>query len=183
MTRWRDALIVLLLILNGALVYRILSSSRRSHPVPEPLEYIARVDLPDVELVDRDGQPQTVRELAAQEPLTLLIVFSPSDCPPCLEEKNLCGEVARLDIVAVYGIGISPSPEEFWEWESRMDIPVDVYLDTTFAFMDSMGFRVTPLKLLISAAGTVLWVDPPRLSPAEVAAFWEDLSRVVDAAS
>jgi hypothetical protein len=183
MTRWRDALIVLLLILNGALVYRILSPSRRSHPAPDPREHVARADLPDVALVDRDGRPRTVRELTTQRPLTLLIVFSPSDCPPCLEEKTLWGEVVRRNVVAVYGIASSPSPEEFWQWESRMEIPVDVYLDTTFAFADSMGFRVTPLKLLISPAGTVLWVDPPRLSPAEVAAFWEDFSRVVDAAS
>ncbi|MBI5869254.1 MAG: hypothetical protein HZB43_13370 [candidate division Zixibacteria bacterium] len=74
---------------------------------------------------------------------------------------------------------MSPSQSEFWRWETKVPIPVETYLDTTFGLTDSMAFRVTPLKLLVTSTGNVLWADPPRLTAQDQAAFWEDLSNAL----
>lgn len=178
---WCKFLVIVLVVMNVLLVSKILRVSRGGPPPNRgPKAYTHRATIPDAVVVDRDGHVHTLRRLVAGIPRTLLVVFSPSDCPPCLEEISLWGQISQRFSVPVYGIGVCPSGQEFWNWEANVGVPIPIYLDTAFTFADSIALRVTPAKVLVSSAGSILWVDPTRLSTEDRHAFWEDMARALE---
>jgi peroxiredoxin len=150
-----------------------------SHPLADISLYIDNPVLPNVTLSNREGGEFDFTELAGEYSPTVLVFFSPSDCPNCFAEKVIWAELVQRGKARVYGIAVSADSREFWLWASRSRIPVDVYLDTTFAIFDSMQFKVTPLKVLLDDEGRPVWADPPRLSVQEQEQFWEDFDNAI----
>jgi hypothetical protein len=143
--------------------------------------YMKRVTLPDVIVTDSGGQSVRLLTLIEDSAPALLVVFSPSDCPACLEERRLWSRLYHSGRVSVIGIAASPSADEFWTWAAPLEFDIPLYLDTCFALPDSMEFRVMPLKVLADRSGRIRWADPPRLDGDEMARFSDDLGREIKA--
>lgn len=172
--------IALLVVMNLILFAEV--CRLKSGPPPAPVDvtsYIGHPTLPDVVVIDDDGNSYRLREAPGNELPTMMVFFSSSDCPNCFSEKTLWAEVATTGTARVMGVAVSASQAEFREWVSYMDFAIPLYLDTTFCIFDSMDFKVTPLKVLVKGDGEVVWADPPRLSKPEQQAFWRDFNHAV----
>ena len=182
-TRWPYALIAMLVVLNLLLLYQNVTLKTRSETHSARLtpvgEYVNQAILPDLPVQDEEGISHTLRRLVETEPFTLLVFFSPSDCPTCFAEAELWQEVREKRDVAVYGIGTSPNGKEFWQWVKHSGITIDVYLDTTFSVDGMMQFTTTPLKVLSNSEGVILWADPPRERGEDENQFWGDLDHAL----
>ncbi|MDD4051293.1 MAG: hypothetical protein PHR28_05265 [candidate division Zixibacteria bacterium] len=143
--------------------------------------YMKRVTLPDVIVTDSGGQSVRLLTLIENAAPALLVVFSPSDCPACLEERHVWSQVSRSGQASVIGIAASASADEFWKWAAGLKFDIPLFLDTCFALPDSMEFRVMPLKVLADRSGNIWWADPPRLDGNEMARFSNDLGRKIKA--
>gem|GEM_PF-3718874 len=82
--------------------------------------------------------------------------------------------------IPVFGVATSPDSRELWQWVENTEIPIEVYLDTTFAIEDLMEFQQTPLKVLVDSEGTVIWADPPREPGPARESFWKELADAME---
>lgn len=135
--------------------------------------------LPDVTVIDRNGGEYRLPQLAGEDQPAVFVFFTPGDCPVCFEEKSLWQEIPDRSGVAVYGVASNPDADEFWRWVDQTGINIPVYLDTTFAALDSMDFRVRPLKVVVDGYGVAVWADPVRKTPPARQAFWGELRTVL----
>lgn len=175
-TIWYKVIIIILLGLNAALLYQnhqIKAAPTNSRIGPEA--YVGRLQLPDYPVTDQGGYPTDLLTLAGNSEHTMFIFFSPSDCPSCFDERHLWGQITDRTQLPVVGIATSPDSRELWQWVDNMEMPIDIYLDTTFVIEHTMEFQMTPLKLLVNSSGTIVWADPPREPGSAREHFWEDL--------
>jgi peroxiredoxin len=169
-----------MVLVNLILAFELYQTRRAvSHPLADISLYVDNPVLPAVTLSDIEGGEFVFPDLAAGYSPTVLIFFSPSDCPNCFGEKDIWAELQQRGQARVYGIAVSADSREFWLWAARSRIPIDIFLDTTFAVFDSMQFKVTPLKVLLDDEGRPVWADPPRLSVQEQEQFWEDFDNAI----
>jgi len=178
---WYKVIIAILLAFNLLLLYQNhqlkVEGSRRLH---RPEMYVRQLQLPGVSVTDRDNHPASLIDLVEANPHTMLVFFSPSDCPPCFNEKELWEQIPIRGNVPIYGIATSPDSRELWQWVDNSGIPIKVYLDTTFAIEEVMQFRQTPLKVLVNSFGKVVWADPPREPGSARDAFWKELADAME---
>lgn len=178
-TLW-SALIVLVAV-NLLLFGRLLISSRQAGRIePDLTGYIGRPSLPEIDLIAEDGSTVSLPSLVRGGPPTCLIFFSSSDCPTCFDDRRLWTDIPERTGARVFGVACSSDVAEFRRWEAQTGFGVEVYLDTTFRVLDTMNFRLTPLKVLFDRSGRPVWVDPPRITPEEQNHFWEDLTYALD---
>lgn len=181
MTRAGYTIISLLVVINVLLLVQVLRRPGEASRISaDPSEYMTRTSLPDVYLLDSVGQNVRLLTLLEEKAPSLLIVFSPSDCPACMEERRLWSQVYRSGRMPVIGIAASASADEFWTWAAQLKFDIPLYLDTCFAVPDSMGLRVMPLKMVVDQTGRIRWADPPRLSNGEWKEFLHDLDREIE---
>ena len=179
-TIWYKVIIVILLGFNMALLYQnhqIKAGSINS--LISPNVYLDRLQLPDYQVTDRRGHSTGLLTLAGNSEHTMFIFFSPSDCPSCFNERYLWGQISDRIQLPVIGIASSPDSRELWQWVTNMEMPIDVYLDTTFAIEHTMEFQMTPLKVLVNSTGAIIWADPPREPGSAREHFWEELGNAI----
>jgi hypothetical protein len=173
--------VAVLVILNGVLLVRTQHiKSEAVDDSPNIAEYINKTKLPNISILDRNGRLVKIYDLIKGKPQTMFIFFNPSDCPSCLEEKFLWGQIAERGLVRAIGLASNASSQEFWSWAEQERFPIEIYLDTSFALADSLQFRATPLKLLVDENGKIYWVDPLRIGPRAQKIFWKELSSALE---
>lgn len=178
---WYKLIIVILLIFNALLLYQNYGlKAESSRQLVDPKMYVRQLQLPDVPVVDRDNHPSSLSDLVKGNSHTMLVFFSPSDCPPCFSEKELWEQIPDRGNMPVYGIATSPDSRELWQWIDNSEILIEVYLDTTFAIEDLMEFQQTPLKVLVDSVGTVIWADPSREPGPARESFWKELANAME---
>lgn len=178
---WYKIIIFILIVFNVLLVYQNHRlKAKNSFPLVNPKMYVRQLNLHDAKVINRNNQPVSLLELAKKNVHTLFVFFSPSDCPACFGEKELWAQVPKRANIPVYGIATHPVSRELWQWVDNNEIPIPVYLDTTFAIEDVMDFQITPLKILTDSAGRVIWADPPRQPGSQRESFWEVLSHALE---
>jgi len=131
--------------------------------------------LTDVALLDPDGESLSLQQRLDKLAPAMIVVFSPSDCPSCLDEKWLWIEAAARCQIDLIGVACSSDRDEFWKWLEITEIPFTVFLDTSYAVIDSLRPVITPMKLLVDRKGILVWADPPRLDEHTAQKFIEDL--------
>ena len=178
---WYKLVIAILLAFNVLLLYQNHQlKAEGSRQLVDSKMYVRQLQLPDVPVVDRDNHPASLLDLVKGNSHTMLVFFSPSDCPPCFSEKELWEQIPGRGNMPVYGIATSPDSRELWQWVENTEIPIEVYLDTTFAIEDLMEFQHTPLKVLVDSVGTVIWADPPREPGPTRESFWKELTNAME---
>lgn len=179
-SRWIYVLTVLLVAANIALLAQVRHLRGSAYAVIAPPEVYVNSDrLPEVTVLSRMGKQAPLLELVSGNEHTLIVLFSPSDCPPCFSESEVWEAVPDRASISVYGVGMHVNADEFFQWVDNSGFGMDTYLDTS-GMLAQMGWRVSPLKVLVDSTGRILWADPPREpGPARVR-FWRDLSYAID---
>jgi peroxiredoxin len=178
---WYQLVIIILAAFNVLLLYQNHQlKAGGAPPLARPELYAGQLQIPPVPVIDRDNSVVSLSDLVGQSEFTVLVFFSPSDCPPCFSEKDLWGQIPKRCGIPVFGIASNPDPRELWQWVGNTGIPIEVYLDSSLIVESMMDFARTPLKALVDSTGTILWADPPRLEPAERESFWRDLSNAME---
>ncbi|MDX9858829.1 MAG: redoxin family protein [candidate division Zixibacteria bacterium] len=177
---WSITIIAVLAVANIALIVQLKHARESAVAVIAPADtYVGAIRLPDMTVVDRDGDSVSLREIAARHGHTMFVFFAPSDCPPCFSESELWNEVVRRGDAAVYGVGTHTNAPEFFQWVDNTEWGIQAYLDTTGWLEREMNFRVTPLKVLVDSTARIQWADPPRSPGEERERFWRDLGYAV----
>lgn len=88
--RWQTIMVVVLLVGNLLLLHQNVSLKMRPVRKLAPLgEFVVRSHLPEVRVLDTAAAAHSLRRLLSGHSHTLLVFFSPADCPPCLGEAAL----------------------------------------------------------------------------------------------
>ncbi|MDD4052918.1 MAG: hypothetical protein PHR28_13615, partial [candidate division Zixibacteria bacterium] len=173
--------IAVLLCLNVALLAKIRGITGGSDVhLNSPDLFMHRTQIPSGDMMGRDGAMGNLGELIRHRPLTMLIFFSPNDCPTCFSEKTLWARIYPESGIPVYGIASHSSPDELWRWTEITGITVPMYVDTSYRINAAMAFERTPLKVLVDSTGYVIWADPFRDIGKETDQFWSDFAYVLD---
>ena len=177
---WVKIVIGLLVAVNLALLAKIyVDRSNAKRNLYDVSSYLGQDRLPNVLVTDRNGKGYYLPELTKSDKPTMVVFFTPSDCPNCLDEKIIWEELINEYDINVVAVSSSPDKQEFWQWESFTKIPVPLYLDTTYAAVDSMYLETTPLKVLFNKNNTAVWADPPRLDEHTQKEFYKDLEYAI----
>lgn len=182
-TRWYMLCIAVLAVFNAVLLvqnYRLKNSILEATVLTEPSEYMARTLLPDVAVLDKSGHAESILQVAGARLHTLLVFFSPNDCPACFDERRLWSQIEARTGVPVVGIASSSDPRELYQWLKANEIVIDVYVDTLGAIDQYLELTRTPLKVLVNSQGSVIWADPTREVGPTMISFWEEFESVVD---
>jgi hypothetical protein len=171
-TLWLTVLLAINIVLAVYLFNTRDADNRHPHDV---LTLVENPVLTDVPLFDRDGETLSLRQRLDKLAPAMIVVFSPSDCPSCLDEKWLWIEAADRCHIDLIGIACSSDRDEFWKWVEITEIPFTVFLDTSYAVIDSLRPAITPMKLLVDRKGMLVWADPPRLDEHTAQKFMGDL--------
>ncbi len=104
------------------------------------------------------GERFAARDSAAY---TLIVLFSPTDCPVCLTEATVWGHLHadfgdRLAMVAVVDRTTS---SELSLALTQLGIAFPTYLDKTSVVRRTLRLSETPYKFLLDPAGNVVFVD------------------------
>ena len=113
----------------------------------------------------------------------LLIFFSPTDCPSCLEEfrvwESLSNsyEISRLQVV---GILINTSLDESRSFMKALKPSFSLYLDNGKEIERTMGLpHDTPFKVLTGPDGKVVFADGPNFDPSKQKAFGDKVISIM----
>ena len=108
---------------------------------------------------------------------TLVIIFSPGDCPSCLREKSVWESLARsydASRFQVIGIVIRASAEEADEISKALNVPFALYYDKGNNLKQkSLAPQLTPFKTLFSRRRGVLLAAGPAPKGNEQEQFGE----------
>jgi len=107
----------------------------------------------------------------------LLIFFSPSDCPSCLDEfrvwQSLSNRYQRSGLQVV-GILINTSLDESRSFMKSLKPSFSLYLDNGKEIERTMGLpHDTPFKVVTGPDGKVVLADGPNFDPSKQKAFGE----------
>lgn len=106
---------------------------------------------------------------------TLLILLSPGDCPNCLRERDVWGELSRghgPSGLRVVGVLLRSSPSEALTFARAFQFPFPLYLDRENRLRRATELpTLTPFKILVNSEGEVLLADGPNGNAAAQAAF------------
>ncbi len=142
--------------------------------------FLSGRNLPSVEVYDSNDRLISLESILRDETPALLILFSPSDCPTCLNEAVLWDSLARSGHCRVLPVASTASLMEYRQWERIVALPFPVYVDTSFALIDSLRPTIMPIKILLNPQLVPVWADPSRLTNRDIQAFWEEWSHALD---
>lgn len=174
-------IIFFLVILNLILLFRGRNLNKKPFLQNTDISlYTKQKSLPSVKVVNRAGFITSIERLIDTSGLTLLIFFTPSDCPSCFSEKELWKRVKESGLARTAAIACNSDPKEFWKWVDATGFDIPIYLDSTFASIDTLNLSTTPMKILVNNSGDIVWADPPRLDPYAVRSFFDELSYYIE---
>lgn len=122
--------------------------------------------MPDFTLQDLDGKEFDSDDLNSK--LTLLIFFSVSDCPVCLEEARFWEGIEKqfsTKGVNVLGIGEAYDKQDLKRFVSVKKISFPVLFDKNFKVKQKFGDFTTPAKVVVNSKKEILLI---RHTPSDV---------------
>ena len=116
---------------------------------------LSGLTLPDIDLTDINGDPQSLREYAGK-PLIINVWFS--NCAPCRRElRDFAVVHAELgDEIQFVGIDPFDTVEAMQRFASERGVTYDLLRDTEREFSNEIGIVAYPVTLFVSADGEIL---------------------------
>lgn len=134
-----------------------LTASDRTAVEPAP-STVARTGakLPDVELVDEQGERVSTAALLGDTPLVINYWFS--TCRPCRDELP---DFAAVDAemagkVRFIGVNGFDTPTENVDFARRLGVEYDLFLDPDGEYTKALRLTTAPATLFVTADGTVV---------------------------
>jgi peroxiredoxin len=137
--------------------------------------------VPRALLYSLDGDPTALSPEDAV--LTVYVLFSPSDCPGCLEEQVYCIRLHRAaagDGLAVVGIVCGATGNEMRGWLRNTGATYDVLIDEGCSLADRLGVGKTPFKLVVDSQGRVLFTDGPHADRKGQERFYNQVKKLLE---
>jgi peroxiredoxin len=128
-------------------------------PVQDPTigtnAQVSGEQLPDLELVDNDGDPV---QLADLEGTPLVLNYWYSSCAPCKEELPAFATVAAEFDGQVRFVGVNPidSAEVNESFARDRGVQYDLLRDPDGAYATTIGVSTAPFTLFVAADGTIV---------------------------
>jgi peroxiredoxin len=176
--RLYTACIAILAVCLAGLAWKVTALRSAAGPRGYGSDQAAVGALLQAPLSTADGR--TVRLADLPQKHLLLFIFSPSDCPACLDELV---EVARVATerpnLAVFALMAHASVEEAVQTRASFGFGPQILLDRRASVVRSLSLPRTPWKLVIDReTRQVLFEDPPSMTPVERQAFLERMLRM-----
>ncbi|MEZ4369813.1 MAG: TlpA disulfide reductase family protein [Polyangiaceae bacterium] len=124
--------------------------------------------LPDILLLDCDGNAITVDEMRCGHKLTLVSIGA-GWCEPCQQEALVMEDLYNrystrgLNIVQFMyadADGYLPGPEFCRTWRDSFTLSYPVYVDPQSNTLQFLSLGVTPVNMLVDKRGKVVWFAP-----------------------
>ena len=116
--------------------------------------------------------------------LTLLIFFSPDDCPTCLLEAKLWRDIdLTYEDSNVTVIGITTAPIDTYKmtiFKRGRHIDFPILLDSAGEYKDTFGITNTPTKVLVDNLGRIIDASASGQSLVEHKLYKEKIVRLLE---
>lgn len=140
--------------LSEASVYNTVLQLRLKELTPQ------RALVPDLTLQDLHGEEFHLDRLNSK--LTVLIFFSVSDCPVCLEEAAFWEEI-KVDFspkgVNVVGVGEAYGKQDLERFVAVKKLSFPVLFDKDFKVKRQFGDFITPAKVILNSRKEILFIQ------------------------
>ncbi|MDI6786448.1 MAG: redoxin domain-containing protein [bacterium] len=161
-----SSIIIILLILNAALLYQ---NYQLKKDYTEEVVIKKGSKLKYFSLQDIDGKHYTSENIISENDYTLFILFSLSDCPSCLMEKNVWEEIHKINKVRVIGIVSHNYEIELISWIENSNLSFTILHDkngkVTEYFKKQHNINATPLKIVVDRNGEIIVINTSQPDP------------------
>lgn len=171
-------LVALLLALNIILLWRFSVMKHKLAQVSSASQFTS--DLAQYVLTQsfRTLDGRLIQLLETPEPLLLIFIFRPTDCPPCLEELSLYSK--KMGRAGVYGIGLETNEREMRVFLRESPLRFPVLIDEEGGLSRRLPDAWTPFKLLLDRARRrVLLRGGPHAYATDQQRFFDQVSQLV----
>lgn len=138
--------------------------------------------MPHFELSSLNGNVVSSEAINAQ--LTLLVFFSPDDCPTCLLESKLWRDIdLTYEDSDVTVLGITTAPIDTYKmtiFKRGRHIDFPILLDPTGEYKDTFGITNTPTKILVDNLGRIIDASASGSSLVEHKLYKEKIVRLLE---
>ena len=138
--------------------------------------------MPHFELSSLNGNVISSEAIDAQ--LTLLVFFTPDDCPSCLLEAKLWRDIDRTyedSDVTVIGITTAPiDTDKMTIFKRGRHINFPILLDPAGGYKDTFGITNTPTKVLVDNLGRIIDASASGPSLVEHKLYKEKIVRLLE---
>lgn len=153
---------LLLIKKTKSLKVKLCEANVYNHVLQSKLEKLAPQNalMPDFTLQDLDGKEFNSDDLNSK--LTLLIFFSVSDCPVCLEEARFWEETKEQfnpKGVNVLGIGEAYDKQDLKRFVSVKKLSFPILFDKNYEVKQKFGDFTTPAKVLVNSKKEILLIQ------------------------
>lgn len=174
----RDFAIVLLILLNLALITKVLmlknSISTRNAGLSPDLLFV-----PHFSLFDLNKEAWSTDMIVRKSPYAMLVFFSPQDCSTCLLESSLWKYIYEHWQITVIGVARHMNERELRIWVENEKITFPVLFDRGGQVTNLFQLRSTPQKIIIDNFGKVLVTDAVRIGQSEFDEFLQLLKKTI----
>lgn len=154
-----NLLIFLLVIFNILLIIDNLNLRGRLESIAkdEDRESLSGKTLPPLMFPEIHGAKLTPYNYGAI--FTLVIIFSPVDCLPCLKEAKYWKKINDefdADLIKVIGVVYNTNRAEILRFANTLSLDFPIYIDQKSDLIKNLGISNTPLKLLVDNKSTII---------------------------
>jgi len=177
-TKYFIAIIAVLVSMNFAFLYQNLMLKGRYEALKSKQLFQLQT-APNFVLNDVHGVSYELEKLFIDSRLVLLVFFSPMDCAPCLDERDLWNRISREGKIKVVGVARHKYLKELRDWIENSDIGFPVLNDAESRATRQFGIRKTPFKILVDDKRNILIADPVRITSFEQEEFIKTLDEII----
>lgn len=113
-------------------------------------------------LEDLEGRTWRLGEISAR--LKVIAIFSLNDCAACLQDYQLWNQIKRTyleDQVFIMGINTGDDPAKIKSFAEARNISFPILQDPTKVIIKSMGFNLSPLRIILDDQNVILNIVLP----------------------
>ena len=92
---------------------------------------------------------------------TLVVIFSPEDCPYCLEEISYLANLCEMKNVRCLGLVNHPHKELVEKFIKNMKWNFPIYIIEKSPWGYNFGVKKTPIKVLLDSQNRIYYVEAP----------------------
>lgn len=174
----RDLFIVLLILMNVALIIKNVVLSRNIRTL-NTLSSSGIIFAPHFVLVDLNREVWSIERIVNSARYTMLVFFSPQDCPSCLLESSLWESIYKSQQVAIVGIAKHVDEKELRLWVENARITFPVLFDRDGEVTGLFQINKTPQKIVMDDTGRILLTDSVRIRQSEYKEFLQLLRKTI----
>jgi hypothetical protein len=168
-------IIALLAILSGTLLFKYLPARNNqtySYQINEARNRIYSLSNTKIPqnlnlMPNKSGLDSNLTSQLQKSEYSLIILFEPTQCGACLDEKVLWNEIDKSGIIPVYAVTYLKDKQELNKYltDSKTEIPV--YQDTLASIGKYLLPQGVPVKLLVNKKHEIIFADYVRKTEAE----------------